>query len=48
MVPNVMVDISIDGNNVTITLSWGEPFSIVTIGLHRLCAYVFMYMYMYM
>ena len=30
MVPNVIVDdntISINGNNVTLTLSWGEPFN---------------------
>ena len=27
MVPNVMVDINTYGNNITLTLSWGEPFN---------------------
>ena len=27
MVPNVTVDINAYGNNVTLTLSWGEPFN---------------------
>ena len=27
MVPSVAVDDNINGNNVTLTLSWGEPFN---------------------
>ena len=27
MVPNVIFDININGNNITLTLSWGEPFN---------------------
>ena len=45
MVPNVTIDdntININGNNVTLTLSWGEPFNnldpIVNYTVHASCS----------
>ena len=27
MVPNVTVDVNVNGNNIAVSLSWGEPFN---------------------